>query len=123
MEKIHINRTKVSPEVLLDPSTGFAEISGESYPENSVSFYQPVMDWLTQLIQEKKEIDFHFKLDYFNTSSSKCILDILTKLEKYHGSGGKVSIKWHYNEDDDDMLEAGEDFSADLTVPFQMISS
>lgn len=123
MEKIQIKRTKVSPEILLDPETGYAEIAGESYPENSVSFYSPVMEWLTGTMEAKKTIEFNFKLDYFNTSSSKCILDILTKLEKYHGEGGKVIVKWHYNEDDDDMLEAGEDFSADLTLPFELISS
>jgi hypothetical protein len=123
MEKIHINRTKVSPEIILDPETGFAEVAGESYPENSVSFYAPVMEWLDQVIEAKKEVEFNFQLDYFNTSSSKCILDILTKLEKYHLDGGKLTVKWHYNEDDDDMQEAGEDFSADLTLPFELVSN
>jgi hypothetical protein len=122
MDKIQIKRTKVSPEVTLEPD-GLAEIIGESYPENSVGFYQPIMDWIKQSVEAKINIAFNFKLDYFNTSSSKCIMDILDKLDKYHIAGGKASVKWYYNEDDDDMLEAGEDFSADLTLPFEKIAS
>jgi hypothetical protein len=123
MDKINIKKTKVSPEVNLNPENGVAEIVGESYPENSVSFYKPVMDWLDQAIEGKMPLEMVFKLDYFNTSSSKCIIDILNKLEKYYSAGGKVEVKWHYAKDDDDMLEAGEDFSIDLTLPFQMIRS
>ncbi|MDX1961264.1 MAG: DUF1987 domain-containing protein [Leptospiraceae bacterium] len=122
MDKILIKKTKVSPEVVLEPD-GFAEISGESYPENSVSFYEPIMKWLKEAVDEKKEINFNFRLDYFNTSSSKCIMDILSKLDKYNTDGGKVVVKWHYAEDDDDMLEAGEDFSADLSLPFEKIAT
>ncbi|MCC5813897.1 MAG: DUF1987 domain-containing protein [Leptospira sp.] len=122
MDRIEIKGTKVSPEVLLDPSSGVAEISGESYPENSVSFYAPLMEWLEGMIESKKPIEFSFKLDYFNTSSSKCIIDIVNKLDKYHGEGGKASVKWYYDEEDEDMLEAGEDFSVDVSLPFEMIT-
>ena len=75
MDKINIKKTKVSPEINLDPDSGIAEIVGESYPENSVSFYQPLMDWLDNAIGDKINLEFNFKLDYFNTSSSKCIID------------------------------------------------
>jgi len=121
MERIHINKTKVSPEVILDPNTGYAEICGESYPENYLNFYRPVVDWLKKTVEDKREIEFNFKLDYFNTSSSKCILDILGILEKYNQEGGKVIVNWYYN--DDDMLEAGEDFLSDLNLPYKLISS
>jgi hypothetical protein len=121
MERIHINKTKVSPEVILDPNTGYVEICGESYPENSLNFYRPVVDWLKKTVEDKREIEFNFKLDYFNTSSSKCILDILGILEKYNQEGGKVIVNWYYN--DDDMLEAGEDFLSDLNLPYKLISS
>jgi len=121
MERIHINKTKVSPEVILDPNTGYAEICGESYPENSLNFYRPVVDWLKKTVEDKREIEFNFKLDYFNTSSSKCILDILGILEKYNQEGGKVIVNWYYN--DDDMLEAGEDFLSDLNLSYKLISS
>ena len=59
------------------------------------------------------------QLEYFNTSSSKCILDVFKKLESV--SGSEVSVKWYYEEDDEDMLEAGEDYEAIIDLPFEMI--
>ena len=59
------------------------------------------------------------QLEYFNTSSSKCILDVFKKLESVTGS--EVSVKWYYEEDDEDMLEAGEDYEAIIDLPFEMI--
>ncbi len=61
------------------------------------------------------------QLEYFNTSSSKCILDVFKKLEAIHKGGSAVTINWHYEEDDEDMLEAGEDYQAIINVPFKMI--
>ena len=63
----------------------------------------------------------NIKLEYFNTSSSKCILDVLKKLEGIHKSGSEVIINWHFEEDDEDMEEAGEDYQAIIQVPFNMI--
>jgi len=61
------------------------------------------------------------KLEYFNTSSSKCILDVFKKLEMIHKAKNDVEIKWYYEEDDEDMLEAGEDYESIIRVPFEMI--
>ena len=58
-------------------------------------------------------------MEYFNTSSSKCILDVFKKLESIADS--EVSIKWFYEEDDEDMLEAGEDYEAIIDLKFEMI--
>jgi len=63
------------------------------------------------------------KLEYFNTSSSKCILDVFKKLEIIHKARNDVEIKWYYEEDDEDMLEAGEDYESIIRVPFEMIET
>ncbi|MCB1160057.1 MAG: DUF1987 domain-containing protein [Leptospiraceae bacterium] len=123
MEKIHIQQTKTSPEIVLDPETGTASISGESYPENAMEFYEPVFKWLKEFTQTGKNLEFKFKLNYFNTSSSKCIMDILDELEEYHNDGdGEVKVKWLYQEDDDDMQESGEEFADDLELPFELVA-
>jgi hypothetical protein len=46
-------------------------------------------------------------------------LDVFKKLESV--SGSEISVKWHYEEDDEDMLEAGEDYEAIIDLPFEMI--
>lgn len=122
MDKIVIQKTKTSPEVVMDFDKGVLDIIGESYPENAVVFYKPVFDWLNTIISSKKSLKVNFKLDYFNTSSSKCVIDILDTLDSYFKDSGQVEVKWFYKEDDDDMLETGEEFSSDIKLPFELIS-
>ncbi len=122
MDKILIQKTKTSPEIIMDFERGILDIIGESYPENAVGFYKPVFDWLNSATSANIPITVNFRLDYLNTSSSKCVIDILDILDKYHGNAGKVSVKWYYKEDDDDMLETGEEFSSDIKVPFELLS-
>jgi hypothetical protein len=122
MDKILIQKTKTSPEIIMDFEKGILDIIGESYPENAVGFYKPVFDWLNSATAANIPLTVNFRLDYFNTSSSKCVIDILDILDKYHGNSGKVSVKWYYKEDDDDMLETGEEFSSDIKVPFELLS-
>lgn len=122
MDKILIQKTKTSPEISMDFEKGILDIIGESYPENAVGFYKPVFDWLNATIEAKVPLTVNFRLDYFNTSSSKCVIDILDILDKYYANSGKVEVKWYYKEDDDDMLETGEEFSSDIKVPFELRS-
>ena len=122
MDKVQIQKTKNSPEIIMNFDTGELEILGESYPENAVAFYKPVFEWLNKATAAKKTIKLTFKLDYFNTSSSKCVIDILDNLDKYFSNGGKAEVVWYYKKDDDDMMETGEEFSSDIKVPFKIES-
>ena len=36
-------------------------------------------------------------------------------------SGTDVKVNWYYEEDDEDMLAAGEDYQAIIDLPFKMI--
>ena len=56
-----------------------------------------------------------------NTSSSKCILDLFKQLEKLNGGNTEVKVNWYFEEDDEDMEEAGEDYQAIIDLPFKMI--
>lgn len=121
MENINIEGTPKTPEVNFSGSDGQLEISGRSIPENSVEFYNGILSWLDRYSatpQEKTVMDV--KLEYFNTSSSKCILDVFKKLESLNKSGSDVVINWFYEADDEDMLEAGEDYDAIIDLPFTM---
>jgi len=123
MDPIKIQGTDDTPKVILDPSSGIFEISGRSLPEDVTSFYEPLMKWLNEYkLSPNGETVFSFKLVYFNTASSKALLDILMKLEELHEAGNKVLIKWFYPEDDEDMQEAGEEYAEIVDVPFEQIS-
>jgi len=111
------------PSVNFDASTGICEIAGESYLEDTVNFYKQLMDWLELYSTEvNKPLTFNFKLTYFNTSSSKGILDIMKLLKKYDEGGKQITVNWYYPEDDEDNLEEAEDFMADTELKMNLIS-
>lgn len=123
MKRISIEPSTKTPTVVMDPEQGFVEIKGRSIPENSVEFYKPVMEWLdeyTNIDNPGAATNVNIQLEYFNTSSSKCILDIFKKLEALSKKGHNIVINWFYEEDDEDMQEAGEDYQAIIKVPFKM---
>ena len=122
MESIFIEGTLKTPTVKFDGKSGVIEIKGRSIPENSIEFYKPLVDWLEEYAKKPLEkTQVNVQLEYFNTSSSKCILDVFKKLEAIHKSKHDVVINWYYEEDDEDMLEAGEDYESIIKVPFKMI--
>lgn len=122
MEALAIEGTAKTPNVKFDPVQGSIEIKGRSIPENSIEFYKPLVDWLEEYGKAPAALTkVNIQLEYFNTSSSKCILDVFKKLEAIYKAKNEVVINWYYEEDDEDMLEAGEDYESIIRVPFKMI--
>ena len=115
--------TDDTPEVVLDPTTGKFKITGKSFSEDVAGFFEPILDWLEGYAKtpaQKTEVEL--KLVYFNSASSKLLLDILLKLEEMVSNGHDVLVKWHYAEDDEDMQDAGEEYADIVDVPFEHIS-
>ena len=122
METIKIQGTEDTPKIILDADNEVLEISGRSLPEDVSAFYEPVLNWLNEYAENpNKKTIFNFKLTYFNTASSKLLLDILMKLEEMHENGNDILIRWHYPEDDEDMEEAGEEYADIVDVPFEQV--
>ncbi len=123
MEVIKIPGTDDTPQVTLDAETPYMEISGRSLPEDVVAFYDPILEWLDEYAESPLEKTvFNFKLEYFNTASSKLLLDILLKLEDINDDGNDVLVRWHFPDDDEDMEEAGEEYADIVEVPFEQVS-
>ena len=123
MDTLIIEGSAKTPDIKFNPQSGVVEIKGRSIPENSIEFYKPLIDWLDKYsFKPQPNTVVNIQLEYFNTSSSKCILDVFKKLETINKSGNsKVIINWHFEEDDEDMSEAGEDYQAIINVPFNMV--
>ena len=121
MDAILLEATATTPKVIMDPVANKFEISGESRPENTAKFYTPIIDWFENyssvLYYQKssggktRKTSMEFKLEYFNSTSAKFILDIFHKLEKIQKEGCDVEVVWHYDKRDTDMKESGEEFS------------
>lgn len=122
MENIRLEGTGRTPYINFDAEKGHLEISGRSIPENSFSFYKPLFDWIDDyIINPKQETFISFNLEYFNTSSSKCILDLLRKLEKLNEDGYKAVVKWFFDEGDEDMEESGNDFKSLINLDIELV--
>jgi hypothetical protein len=123
MEALRIDPTDDCPFVIFDPDNGKFEISGKSLPEDVVTFYQPLLDWME--VYKASPLDktvFDFKLIYFNTASSKMILDILLVLEEMKEEGKDILIKWHSQSNDEDMQEAGEEYADMVEIEFEYLT-
>lgn len=123
METLRLEQTDDSPFVMLDKENNRFEISGKSLPEDVVDFYQPILDWLNSYRSEpNSNTEFSFKLIYFNTASSKLILDILMTFEEMVEEGHNVLIKWLSLKSDEDMQEAGKEYEEMVDVPFEHVT-
>jgi hypothetical protein len=122
MEELVIEGTPKTPTIKFNPNNGYLLVRGRSIPENSIEFYKPLVDALEAYNKSSKpQTKVDIQLEYFNTSSSKCIFDVFKKLEAINSGSSEVPINWFYEEDDEDMLEAGEDYQAIISVPFKMV--
>ena len=134
MNALLIDPTDFSPKVVFDPTKNLFELAGESRPENTSKFYVPLLEWLTQyqsvLYWEKDKVSnmptkvFEFKLDYFNSTSAKFIMDVLMQLDKMAQEGYPIKVKWFYDKRDEDMKESGEEFSKLLKkLPIEFVET
>lgn len=132
MEKLIIEPTFNSPSVILDPESSRFEFSGESRPENVRKFYLPILEWLEKFADEqsgKSKSDrisnllIQFDFEYFNSTSAKYILDIFKALNVLSELGIGILVKWFYEEDDEDMLEVGEEMSRMSKLEFEYIKT
>ena len=106
------------PNVKFSVQTGICELDGESYLENTFAFYAPLLKWLEDyMVHVNKPLTFNFSLIYFNTSSSRSILDILNTLKQYEKQGGSVTVNWKIRDWDEDLKQEIEDFSIDSDLP------
>ena len=122
MENINLEEQEATPRVMLDASAGTLHFSGKSFSDNIHTFYDPILDWIEEYCKNPAEntvVEFDF--EYFNTSTSKIILQILKKLDLFYGKNGNISIKWMFEEDDEDMEESGEEYSLSSPIPFEII--
>lgn len=116
MQNLIIAKTESTPEINFDYSTGTLEIRGESYPENTAAFYAPVYEWLNNFFAQatKKSLTMNVEIVYFNSSSSKALMNIFDLLSEASSKGSRVAVNWIYDENNESGLEYGEEFKEDV---------
>jgi hypothetical protein len=121
MSELLIKSTRTTPEVSFQPNTGVLSIEGRSSPENAPNFYLQITKSLEQLSEyDTPKLTANFMLEYFNTSSSRCFLDLFRQIERISKQSKEVEVNWYFEEDDDDIREQGEDFAEFVAIPFNI---
>jgi hypothetical protein len=120
MEKMHIEATKSTPSIEYVEEKNALVIKGQSYPENAAKFYEPITGWIADAISSNDGLVLDIELIYLNTSSSKCIINILDMLEDAFNSGKKIELNWYYDVENESSLECAEEFKEDMNFPFNI---
>jgi len=117
MKDLIIKETEKTPSIALS-TNGVLKIEGRSIPEDAAKFFKPILDWTREFTASEIRIDI--KLEYFNTSSSKFILEMLRIIEG-NPNNSNVIVNWFYEEGDLDVLESGQYFESIIGIPFKYI--
>ena len=129
IESLIIEKTGTTPHIKFDVTNFEFLMKGECRPENVLTFFTPVLKWLTQFKSwtsnqstlPKNQIEFHFQIEYYNSSSAKFLFNIFERLSFLAEEGVNVKINWYYDELDEDLLENGKEFEKILTLDFSYI--
>lgn len=120
---IHIPATTSSPEIIFSETDQTLSIYGESYPENSFTLFEPLFEWLQNELPKYKKLSLKVNISYMNSSSTKCMLDILDIMDNAFNEGTEASVIWYYEKDNERALELAEEFREDLKLPFEIIET
>ena len=123
MESIYLNKTKKTPLIHLSLEENIFQIKGPSFSEDIIEIYAPVIEWIDKKMPKlEKEMICEFYFTVLNSASHKKIFQILIKLNSLLDDGKKINVKWYYDEDDEDIMEMGEDLIELINLPFELIS-
>lgn len=120
MNVLKVKGNESENEVILDGERGIFEFSGRFLPSKTREFFEPIMAWIEEYCKapHRKSV-LIFKMDYFNTSSSKKFLDILLLFQDIHSKGFDVEVEWYHSKDDVDLRDAGLGYAELVELPFK----
>jgi len=127
MENLYIEGSQDNyyvPTVDFNAETGICTITGKSYLEDTTQFYLVLLEWLDRFFDEVNiPVQFNVMLSYYNTSSSRSILDIFDLLKIYEDDGGKVEVNWYCRDVDMEVVqEEVEDYMEESDLKINVIS-
>ena len=120
MDSLYIKQTEDTPLIDFNSDEGRCDIIGNSIPENTHKFYDPILEWLDNYIKSPQPCtEFNIQMKMISSSSSKLFFDILNKIDTLNESEkASVRINWYYSIYDDEIREIGVDYKDSMNVPF-----
>lgn len=124
MQDLYIPAERDKPEVDFKFSRHYLCLRGESFPENALAFYGPVVSALMGYLAATRDtpITVDIELRYFNSSSTKIMLNIFRMLDQASSNGNTVHLNWRHDADDDTVAEFGDDIASDfITIKYRSV--
>lgn len=124
MNRLIMEKSASTPAIDFDPESGILRISGESFPENAAKFYAPILEWIGTFMERSggSAVTLECDILYFNSSTSKILMNLFDTLEDHVMHGKDVSVRWFCRSDNETAIECGEEFKEDLeSLPFEII--
>lgn len=125
MKRLFIEQTVSTLGVDFDPQTATMILRGESYPENAFKFFAPLLEWLNVFLsglESGVKVTLDIDIVYFNSSSSKALMNVFDMLDAAAKGGVEASIFWRYHVENEIARECGEEFQEELGhARFEMV--
>lgn len=123
MNDFSLPGSQSTPAIQSDWAAGSVSMQGDSYPENSYELFHQVFEWIERFLAEaERPLSLELRLLYLNTSSIKAMMDIFDLLEAAHQQGKAVAVNWHYDQQNERVVELAEEFKEDCTFAFSILS-
>jgi hypothetical protein len=120
--ELNISATKNTPLVIGSMTEGFIKFEGSSFPENSKKFYEPLMLWITESRKVVTKFQIETNFNYISSSSLIAILNLLKRFQSLYGADN-VTLKWYYEEDDEDIFKIAEDYRKIVDFSIESIAT
>lgn len=120
---LNIEMTTKTPKIEFDSDNGVMRIWGRSLPENATEFFSPVIKAIDDYKSHPKDATtIDIALEYFNTSTSRILLDIIRSFEWLKKTDkSKIKVLWSYEKDDWEMEDAGKEYQSILNeIDFEL---
>ncbi|HEU4717032.1 MAG TPA: DUF1987 domain-containing protein [Bacteroidia bacterium] len=117
MQDLTIRQTIRTAGVQFSAGSAYLSIQGNSIPENSDGFFQPLHDWVEEFRNVNSQpVTFRIFMTYFNTATIRHLIAIMKKLIQTYGSN--LKIEWAYEKGDEEIRDRGQDISEVVKFPF-----
>lgn len=120
MKPLHLQPTEHTPLVVFDPETSVLKVEGKMIPENIEEIMSPINRWVESYLTPNSKLHVLFRLYYYNTSSSRQFFLFCKKLDEYAKQGAKVSVRWEYEDGDEESKSDAEEFLAGVSFPHEI---
>jgi len=110
----------INKDIQFTIENGIFTLFGSLVSEDAKYFFQPAINKLKLIVAGKRDLIFNFKFDYYNTSATIYITEIVDLLETL-SFFARVKINWFYIKSDEIIQELGEMYQETSRIKINLI--